>query len=341
MLAAAANEADGDLDVVNFRVEAVTSGTLKKNGVAVVPGSTLLSPGESLTWHPSAGAKGVINAFTVRAWDGMAASATAIQVKVRVEPAEYDFNGDGLADILWRNNATGNVQAWSLNASGTYIGGTFIAASSDLNNDAVGVADFNNDGFNDILWRNKPTGRLFTWNLNAAGATLSQFEIAATSSLAWDVSGVGDFNNDGNADILWRRKSDGNLQSWNLSAAGTVIGGTIIAATSDLNLDVAAVGDLDRDGYGDLLMRHKTTGAVSAWMTGPAGGVARTVSLAGTSDLGLDIASLADYNKDGWLDVLWRRKSDGRLTTWNLDFATAIAGQSTLANTSSSQWSVM
>jgi antitoxin (DNA-binding transcriptional repressor) of toxin-antitoxin stability system len=87
MLAAAANEADPEGATVRFRVESVTTGTLKKSGTAVVPGTTLLGPAESLTWHPAAGASGLLNAFTVKAWDGALASATAVQVQVQVTAA--------------------------------------------------------------------------------------------------------------------------------------------------------------------------------------------------------------------------------------------------------------
>ncbi|NBP25065.1 MAG: hypothetical protein EBU81_11055, partial [Proteobacteria bacterium] len=37
----------------SFRIETITTGTLKKNGVAVTVGSTLLGPGESLVWRPA------------------------------------------------------------------------------------------------------------------------------------------------------------------------------------------------------------------------------------------------------------------------------------------------
>jgi hypothetical protein len=45
-LAAAADEADGDGgDTLSFRVEAVSTGTLTKSGVAAVAGTTLLGTG--------------------------------------------------------------------------------------------------------------------------------------------------------------------------------------------------------------------------------------------------------------------------------------------------------
>ena len=83
-LAAAADEADVDGDSLSFRIEAVSTGTLTKNGQAVAAGTTLLSSGENLVWTPVANANGTLNAFTVKAWDGALASATAVQVKVAV-----------------------------------------------------------------------------------------------------------------------------------------------------------------------------------------------------------------------------------------------------------------
>ncbi len=86
-LSAAANESDVDSGALSFRVESVTSGTLTEGGAPVIPGTTLLSPGEQLVWHPAAGAAGHVGAFAVVAWDGLAASAPNVQVTVSVNNA--------------------------------------------------------------------------------------------------------------------------------------------------------------------------------------------------------------------------------------------------------------
>ena len=84
-LAAAADEADVDGDTISFRVETLTSGTLTKGGVAIVPGTTLLSAGESLVWTPATNVNGTaVNAFTIKAWDGGLASTNDVQVKVNL-----------------------------------------------------------------------------------------------------------------------------------------------------------------------------------------------------------------------------------------------------------------
>jgi hypothetical protein len=83
-LAAAADEAAVDSSGLAFRIEAVSTGTLTKGGVAVTAGSTTVSTGESLGWTPAANANGTLAAFTVKAWDGALASATAVPVQVVV-----------------------------------------------------------------------------------------------------------------------------------------------------------------------------------------------------------------------------------------------------------------
>gem|GEM_PF-6588976 len=101
-LAAAADEADVDGDTLSFRIEAVSSGTLTKNGSAVSAGITTLAGGESLVWTPDADANGTLNAFSVVARDPADATSTTpvqVQVSVTAKPDIVDqyaliFDGD-------------------------------------------------------------------------------------------------------------------------------------------------------------------------------------------------------------------------------------------------------
>lgn len=74
---------------LSFRIEEVLSGTLTKGGQPIVPGQTTFGWSDAnypLIWTPPANASGTINAFTVKAWDGNLASATAVPVPVVVAP---------------------------------------------------------------------------------------------------------------------------------------------------------------------------------------------------------------------------------------------------------------
>ncbi|MFM8930712.1 MAG: beta strand repeat-containing protein, partial [Gemmataceae bacterium] len=124
-LATAADEADAESDPISFRIESVTTGTLEKfdgsNWVAVSPGTTLLSTGESLRWTPASQARGDLNAFTVTAWDGSLSSGTPVQVRVNVRGvgATNDTGSateaGGTANATAGSDATGNVLSNDVN----------------------------------------------------------------------------------------------------------------------------------------------------------------------------------------------------------------------------------
>lgn len=80
-LAAAADEADGDSDPIEFRFESAINGTLRKNGNPVPPNGTL-GVGETWVWTPPDDANGVINAFRVRAFAASQESATDVTVRI-------------------------------------------------------------------------------------------------------------------------------------------------------------------------------------------------------------------------------------------------------------------
>jgi len=146
-LAAAANEADVDGDTLSFRVEAVSSGTLTKDGNAVVPGTTLLSAGEELVWTPAANANGTLNAFTVVAWDGAAASSTPVQVQVNVTAVNdapvatgETLNGDiagfsyNSANGHWYKAADiGDYRTWSDARAAAILAGGYLATITSFN----------------------------------------------------------------------------------------------------------------------------------------------------------------------------------------------------------------
>src|SRR5690606_14976702 len=66
--------------------------------------------------------------------------------------AYSDFNGDGLSDIVWRNNSSGQNQLWGSPGFGsqalTGVDSTWLHA---------GIGDFNGDGLSDLVWRRGTT----------------------------------------------------------------------------------------------------------------------------------------------------------------------------------------
>jgi hypothetical protein len=75
-----------------------------------------------------------------------------------------DFNGDGKADILWQNSATGQRIIWLMN--GTTHQSTVSLGTVPTQWSIVGSSDFNGDGKADILWQNSATGQRIIWLMN-------------------------------------------------------------------------------------------------------------------------------------------------------------------------------
>jgi hypothetical protein len=159
-----------------------------------------------------------------------------------------DFNGDGKADILWRNNVTGQVSEWLSKAGAGYSGFTApILATVDSSWKIQGVGDFNGDGLSDILWRNA-NGDVALWLTNA-GAPVTALDLGVIDN-SWTIQGVGDFNGDGKADIVWRN-SNGQVSEW-LSKPGVGYAGFTgpILATVDPSWVIQGVPPALQGGMG-------------------------------------------------------------------------------------------
>ncbi len=84
-----------------------------------------------------------------------------------------DFNGDGKSDILYRNDATGQVFMMLMNG-GVISSQGMVYTEPNLQWKIVSVGDYNGDGKADILYRNDTTGQVFMMLMNGLATTSSQ-----------------------------------------------------------------------------------------------------------------------------------------------------------------------
>src|SRR5439155_897357 len=120
-------------------------------------------------------------------------------------------------------------------------------------------ADFGGDGRSDILWRNQGTGENYLYPMNGTTILPSEGYLRTVADLAWHIAGVGDFDGDGKADILWRNTSTG--QNYIYLMNGITIGAEgYLRSVADQNWQVAGIGDFDGDGRDDILWRNSVSG---------------------------------------------------------------------------------
>jgi hypothetical protein len=109
----------------------------------------------------------------------------------------YDLNGDGKADLVWRDKNNGTVAVWLMN--GTTIASVGFPADVSLDWEIEQVADVNGDGKADLVWQHT-NGQVAVWLMN--GAVIESVAFPASVPSEWEIqpsSGRGD----GNPTLRW------------------------------------------------------------------------------------------------------------------------------------------
>ena len=79
-----------------------------------------------------------------------------------------DFDGDGAADILWRNEATGETAVWYLFSSLNIVADFLV--SVPLAEWKLGPArDVDFDGRTDLIWYGPASGNVVRWRMQGRG----------------------------------------------------------------------------------------------------------------------------------------------------------------------------
>ena len=275
-------------------------------------------------------------------------TTAAIQVESNEESAHMgnsvagagDVNGDGYGDIIvgaytFSNGETGEGAAFVYLGSAT---GVVVAtavrlepnqADAGMGFSVAGAGDVNGDGYGDVVvgspggWTND-NGLIYVYHGSSSGinGTAATQILKTAVFFGGSVAGAGDVNGDGYSDII-AGASDlgiggaafvyhGSATGINTTAAAQITG---TQATAYLGRSVAGAGDVDGDGYSDVIVGapyysngQLYEGVAFIYHGGTAGvntiATAIVESNQGSAYMGWSVAGAGDINGDGYSDVI-------------------------------------
>ncbi len=252
-----------------------------------------------------------------------------------------DLNGDGFDDIALGCPTVGRVIVFFGSAAGIVLSATNpwinagnpVQAGSQFGSRVTGAGDVNADGFADLavsapFFNNGggADGKVFLY-LGSAGFAADpnpDTVISGTGGeqLGRGLAGVGDTNGDGYADLAIGAPEHGGRGKVHVHH-GTVAGLSATPAASrewpgpgsqQYGFTVAAGGDLDSDGFGDIVvgapLAFGNQGAIYVTHGQPGMGFVASAGddqyLGGTMgiQLGHDLGCAGDVNGDGFTDIV-------------------------------------
>jgi hypothetical protein len=246
-------------------------------------------------------------------------------------------NGQGLAIDVDATRAAYPVTIDPLLTSPSWLKESNLA-SADLGLSVATAGDVNGDGYSDVIVGalNYDTGdpnggQVTVYYGSATGLSTTpswSAKDAGGNGFGYKVGTAGDVNGDGYSDILvgapLTNANHGELYVWYGSASGLGANGTTTNAAwkvagplagDELGIAAGCAGDINNDGYSDLIVGapdHDTGGGVhpgkALVFLGSNSGLSSTVfkEIDGTGDayVGNSVATAGDVNADGYSDIV-------------------------------------
>ena len=242
-----------------------------------------------------------------------------------------DFNRDGLLDLAVVNTCGAQnpcfPQAAPLGPGSVTIllgngDGTFTALPAQLPTGsipyAIAAADLNGDGFLDLVVANS-TGNTLSVFMGDGDGTFTPASASPATGNGPAALAIGDFNNDGFLDIAVANSTDNtvsillNQNCRSVAPAACTFAPATVSPPVGAGPSAIATGDLNGDGFLDLVVANASSNNVTVLLGNGAGAFAAVAPPQNSPNFSTGTAPdgvvVADFNQDGRLDIITSNRS--------------------------------
>ena len=169
-----------------------------------------------------------------------------------------------------------------------------------------------------LFWQNSITGQIAIWNMDAT-TMIGNGAPGFNAGPSWREIGTGDFNDDGQPDILLRN-TNGQVGIWEMNGAN-IISAAAVGFNPGPSWQEVGTGDFNDDGHSDILLQN-TNGQIGIWeMNGT--NVSSAAAVGFNPGPSWKAIGTGDFNDDGHSDILLQN-TNGQIGIWEMDGTNVI-----------------
>jgi hypothetical protein len=215
-----------------------------------------------------------------------------------------DFNNDTRLDIVVANSRSNNLLIFLGYRYQPYAGVTIYSTGNGSAPHSVAIADFNNDGWSDIIVANYGTnnfGIFLGYGTKGFGSMITYS--TRINSSPYSVA-IADFNSDNQSDVVITNSNSDSIAIFLGFSNGTFAMGAIYSTGDRSRPYGVAIGDLNNDKISDIVIANSGTSIILVFYGYGNGTFGNETSY----KLGYEYypysVAITDLNQDNWMDIV-------------------------------------